>query len=100
MPIMDAAAARRFAEAWIAAWNRHDLEAVLAYYADDCEFSSPLIVALAVELAGVLKGKAALRAYWTLGLRRIPNLRFELVDVLAGIDRVTLYYRGHRGMAV
>jgi uncharacterized cupin superfamily protein len=99
MPMMDAAAARRFAASWIDAWNRHDLDAVLAHYAEDCEFSSPLIVDLAGEPTGVLRGKAALRAYWSLGLQRIPDLRFELVDVLAGIGQATVYYRGHRGMA-
>lgn len=99
MPTIDTAAAKRFAESWIAAWNQHDLDAVLAHYAENCEFSSPLIADLAGEPTGVLTGKAALRAYWGIGLQRIPDLRFELVDVLAGIGQVTLYYRGHRGMA-
>ena len=27
--------ARRFAEEWIAAWNAHDLERILAHYTDD-----------------------------------------------------------------
>jgi ketosteroid isomerase-like protein len=30
-----------FAETWIAAWNRRDVDAVLAHFADDAEFVSP-----------------------------------------------------------
>ncbi|NJD04926.1 MAG: cupin domain-containing protein [Methylococcaceae bacterium] len=98
MPLIEASVARQFAETWIDAWNRHDLEAVLAHYADDAEFSSPLIVEFIGEPGGTLKGKPAIRAYWAKGLERIPELRFQLLDVLPGIDQVTLYYRGHRGM--
>ncbi len=98
MPLIDSATARRFAEQWIDAWNRHDLDAVLAHYAEDFEFASPLIVAIAQEDTGALKGKAAVRAYWEKGLRQLPDLNFQLIDVLTGINQATLYYRGHRGM--
>lgn len=98
MPQIEATFARQFAQQWIDAWNRHDLDGVLAHYADEVEFSSPLIVQLAGEASGTLKGKEAIRAYWTKGLERIPDLRFQLLDVLPGIDQLTLYYRGHRGM--
>jgi ketosteroid isomerase-like protein len=40
--------AERFGVAWLAAWNAHDLDAILARYHDDVVFSSPF----AVELAG------------------------------------------------
>lgn len=98
MAVMEAHAARRFAEEWIDAWNRHDLDRVLSHYAEGVEFSSPLIADIAGVAGGVLIGKPALRAYWSKGLERIPDLCFELVDVLAGIDHIILYYRGHRGM--
>lgn len=38
-------------------------------------------------------------AYWRRALERMPTLRFELVDMLAGVDSLVLYYRGARGMA-
>ena len=97
MPLIDTATARRFAGDWIDAWNRHDPDAVLSHYAEDFEFSSPLIVDMVGEPSSTLKGKAAVRAYWTTGLQRIPDLHFQLLDVLTGIDQVTLYYQGHRG---
>jgi ketosteroid isomerase-like protein len=99
MPVLTAEFARHFAAEWIAAWNAHDLDAVLAHYHDDFVFASPYIVQIAGEPSGVLTGKPAVRAYWSAALQRIPELRFELVDVLAGVDALTLYYRGHRGMA-
>lgn len=92
-------AAKRFAHCWIEDWNNHDLDAVLSHYADDFEFASPLIPLIAGEASGVLYGKAAVRAYWEKGLAQIPDLRFELKEVLIGVDSITLYYRGHRGMA-
>ncbi len=98
MPTLSPVFAQAFARAWIDAWNRHDLAAVLSHYAEDFVFSSPLINDIAGEASGTLLGKEAVGAYWTLGLRRIPDLRFELVDTLCGVDSLTLYYRGHRGM--
>lgn len=99
MPIPPPAAARAFAEGWIDAWNAHDLDAVLAHYSDDFEFSSPLVIQVAGEPTGTLKGKAAVEAYWRAALAGVPTLRFDLVDVLAGVDCLTILYRGHRGLA-
>jgi ketosteroid isomerase-like protein len=97
--MIDKGFAERFAEDWIAAWNSHDLDRVLAHYENDFEMSSPIIPALVGEPSGKLKGKAAVGSYWAKALQKLPDLRFELVTVLAGVDSVTVYYRGHRGMA-
>jgi ketosteroid isomerase-like protein len=91
--------AERFAADWVAAWNRHDLAAVLAHYADDFEMSSPYIVSIAGEPSGRLRGKAAVGAYWAAALGRMPDLHFELVDTLVGVESITLYYRTARGTA-
>jgi ketosteroid isomerase-like protein len=91
--------ATQFAAHWIAAWNSHDLAWVLDHYADDFEMSSPYIARIAGEPSGTLRGKAAVGAYWAKALERMPDLRFELVDTLAGVDSVVLYYRGVSGMA-
>lgn len=90
---------RQFAESWIAAWNAHDLDAVLAHCYEDFEFSSPLIKQFANEPSGKLIGKNAVRAYWRIGLSRLPDLHFELVDVFAGVDCLTILYRGPRGLS-
>lgn len=91
--------AEKFARHWIEAWNGHDLEMILSHYADDFEMSSPFIAQIAGDPSGKLKGKAAVAAYWSAALERMPDLRFELVDILLGFESITLYYRGVRGMA-
>lgn len=91
--------AERFASDWIAAWNSHDLDRILAHYEDDFEMTSPLIVALVGEPCGKLRGKGAVGAYWAKALHKIPDLHFELLTTLAGVDSVTLYYKGHRGLS-
>ena len=94
---MEQGFAQRFAREWIAAWNSHDLDRILAHYEDDFEMSSPIIRTLAGEPSGRLRGKAAIRAYWAKALQKLPDLRFELVQALAGVDSVTICYKGHRG---
>ena len=67
----------RFARDWVAAWNRADAEAVLAHCADDVVFVSPL----AAKVTGKpeVRGKAALRAYWTKALASLSApLQFSL----------------------
>jgi hypothetical protein len=83
MPSIDPHA---FAHAWLDAWNSHDVEGVLAHFADDADFSSPVARQLLDNSDGVLHGKAAIRSYWEEGIKRIPELHFELVDVYSGTD--------------
>jgi len=96
--ILNADFALSFARSWIEGWNQHDIDAVLSHYADDFELASPLIPSIAGESSSVIRGKADVRAYWKKGLAQIPDLHFELKEVLTGVDSLTLYYRGHRGM--
>ena len=61
------AAARWFAYEWIDAWNAHDLPRILSHYRDDFEMRSPLIVERMGIVEGVLRGKAAIGPYWSIG---------------------------------
>jgi len=85
--------ARTLAAEWIDAWNRHDLDAILVHYAEAVEFTSPFVVRLLDDLTGTVRGKAALREYFARGLGAYPDLRFELLQVLVGVNSVTVYYR-------
>ena len=96
---MDKAFAERFAADWIESWNAHDLGRILSHYADDFEMSSPFIIQIAGEPSGTLKGKEAVGAYWSKALSLIPDLRFELVTTLIGVNSITLYYKGARGLS-
>lgn len=86
--------AERFAREWVEAWNSHDLDRILAHYADDFEFSSPKLVELAGEPSGTLTGKAAIRPYWARALAGAPELHVELRTILVGIDSLVLHYVG------
>ena len=66
----------RFAEDWIDAWNRRDVDAVLAHYAEDAQFLSP--IARAVVGRPVLRDKQELAGYWRGALARIASLQFRL----------------------
>jgi hypothetical protein len=96
---MDKEFAQHFAADWIEAWNAHDIDRVLAHYADDFEMSSPVIIQIVGEPSGTLRGKDAVGDYWRKALQLIPDLSFELVSTLVGINSITLYYEGPRGLA-
>lgn len=97
--MIDRAFAGRFAEEWIAAWNRHDLDQILAHYADDFVMSSPRIAVVVGEPSGCLVGKPAIREYWKRALELAPDLHFALEAVFVGADCVVLRYQGVRGPA-
>lgn len=89
----------QFAREWIDAWNSHDLDRILSHYTNDFEMSSPYIREIAGEPSGTLSGKLAIGQYWATALEKMPHLRFELIDVLTGVNSIVIYYRGVRGMA-
>ena len=86
-----------FARRYYTAWNARDLDAILALYAEDIEFSSPYIVALGFSHDGVIHGKAMLRVYFERALDRAPQLTFTPEALLVGARGHTLIYRNHRG---
>ena len=90
--------AQAFARAWATAWNAHDLDAVLALFADEVVFTSPLAARLIPESGGVIHGKAALRDYWSMGLAKAPELAFEINWLMQGIDLVVIGFRNEQGI--
>jgi hypothetical protein len=92
--------ANRITADWIAAWNAHDLEAILSHYADALEFTSPLVVKRLGRADGTIRTKVELRRYFSVGLKPGNGLYFELLDVVPGVTGIALYYRNHRGKTV
>lgn len=86
-----------FSRHWLDAWNNHDIEAVLTHFADDVVFTSPVAARVLEDSDGVVRGKDALRAYWTLALGRIPDLHFELLGVYPGVCAIVINYRNQVG---
>ena len=96
---MDHTEAQAFAERWVRDWNAHDVDALLEHFTDDVVFTSPVAVRI-LGGDGVIRGKEALRKYWSEGVRLIPDLRFEVVTVYAGTSTLVINYRNQAaGMA-
>jgi steroid delta-isomerase len=89
--------AERVARAWIDAWNRRDIESVLAMYADALSFTSP--TALEVVGRSTLNHKTELRSYWDRALARIHDLRFVLDRIVWDEDarELVIVYTRHVG---
>lgn len=92
-------AAQEFGGHWVAAWNAHDLESILLHYEEDFEMHSPVMVSIAGAESGCLRGKEAVGRYWALALAKYPDLKFDLLHVLRGVDSVTLVYQGVKGVS-
>lgn len=89
--------ASQFAADWFAAWNNHDLDGIVRHYADSIEFTSPFIVTLFNEPSGTIRGKDALRTYFQKGLEMFPDLHFDIIEVLAGVSEIVIFYKGVNG---
>ena len=85
---------------WIDAWNSHDLERILALYADEAEMTSDKIPLLGFDPSGTLHGKDRLRAYWRKGLDLLPDLHFTLIDVYVSPDSLVVFYQNERGAKI
>ncbi len=86
---------RPIAEAWLAAFEARDLDALLALYSDDATHTSPKIRERHPETGGELRGKAAMRAWWADSFVRLPTLRYVRTQITAGPDSVLLEYTRH-----
>ena len=89
--------AQAFAAEWVAAWNAHDIDAVLAHYTDDFAMTTPMIQKLLGIPSGTLQGKKAVGDYWRAALRKIPDLQFSLIETTCGVDTVSIYYHAVLG---
>lgn len=85
---MTSADAQRFATRWAEHWNNGEVESVLAHFSEDTVFTSPT----AADMVGTptVRGKAALRHYWTKALERIGSVHFTVDHVLWDESRAEL----------
>jgi ketosteroid isomerase-like protein len=93
MPLLPLLAefAQEFARDWVEAWNSHDIDRILTHYDDNVVLVSPVALNL-LKNDGSVRGKEALRAYFLRGLEAYPALRFDLIDVLWGLETIVLIY--------
>jgi len=89
--------ATEFARQWVAAWNSHDLDAIMSHYDADVVVTSPVAAKILDDPSGTVEGNAALRNYFKRGLEVYPNLQFELLDVMHGLFSIVLCYKNQKG---
>ncbi|MEJ7933951.1 nuclear transport factor 2 family protein [Sphingobium sp. AN558] len=76
------------ARAWIAAWNRRDVGAVLSSFHPNARFRSP--VAEKTTGSAEIVGVDALRDYWMRAIAGIETLQFTLLEVLCDEARQSM----------
>ena len=84
---------RRHADTWVTAWNAHDLDAIMACYAEDVDFVASTVVQRWGRDDGRLHGKSELRRHFERGLALAPQLTFTEEAFLSGPVGYALWYR-------
>ncbi|MBF6078735.1 YybH family protein [Nocardia beijingensis] len=92
--------ARAHADAWLAAWNARDLDAIMACYADDVDFVASTVTRRWGKPDGRLRGKSELRRHFESGLRLAPDLSFTEEALLTNPGGYALLYRRENGNRV
>lgn len=67
---------------WVDAWNCHDLDRIMAHYAEEIEFTAQTVVARWGKPDGKLIGKTELRRHFEKGLELAPSIHFEIDQIL------------------
>ncbi|CAN5487804.1 nuclear transport factor 2 family protein [soil metagenome] len=86
-----------YGRSWAAAWNAGDIETVLAHFDDEVVFTSPLAARVVAGSGGIIRGKDALRRYWSAAVDRTPRPEFHLLSVCTGVDSLVIAFRNERG---
>ncbi|HET9870856.1 MAG TPA: nuclear transport factor 2 family protein, partial [bacterium] len=89
--------AEKTAQDWLAAWNAHDLEAILSHDDPAIVFTSPFVGPLTGGISGTLAGLEKLRDHFSKALAAYPDLAFRPVNVLAGVSSLVVYYESVGG---
>jgi hypothetical protein len=90
---------RKHADRWLEAWNAHDLDAIVACYAEDVDYAAPAAAAGREDRR--VSGREELREHFARGLELAPNLAFDEESLLIGPAGYALLYRredGHRAI--
>jgi limonene-1,2-epoxide hydrolase len=86
---------RSIATKWFAAFNAHDLEALLSLYDEQARHFSPKLKIRHPETNGLIEGKPALRAWWKDAFERLPELNYEVQRLTADEGQVFMEYLRH-----
>lgn len=83
---------KQLAHTWIDAFNKHDLDLLLSLYHDEAEHYSPKLKIHQPHTNGIIKGKTALKNWWSDAFTRLPNLHYQLLQLTIEENRVFMEY--------
>jgi ketosteroid isomerase-like protein len=89
--------AKELAHDWVQSWNSHNLDQIISHYEEDVVLISPVAAKILDDPTGTVRGKEALRSYFNKGLEAYPDLNFNLIDVMWGLNSLVLYYVNQKG---
>lgn len=89
---MNSAKNKAVATAWLNAFNDKKLEELLNLYDENAMHYSPKLKARIPETNGLIKGKAALRAWWQDAFNRLPTLHYKPLHLTADEKQVFIEY--------
>lgn len=87
-----ATANKEIANKWFAAFNAHDLEALLALYHNEAQHYSPKLKVHQPSTNGLIVGKTALRTWWQDAFERLPQLHYAVQKLTADDEQVFMEY--------
>lgn len=82
----------KIAHEWFDAFNLHDIDLLLNLYAEDAVHYSPKLKIHQPETNGLIKGKSALRNWWTDAFNRLPELHYQLIQLISNDEQVFMEY--------
>jgi predicted SnoaL-like aldol condensation-catalyzing enzyme len=85
-------ALKTIANQWFEAFNQHNIEMLLDLYHNDAEHYSPKLKIHQPNTNGYIKGKDALRTWWTDAFMRLPNLKYHVIKLTADHEQVFMEY--------
>ena len=83
---------KEIAKTWLKCFNIKDLEGLLTLYNIKAQHYSPKLKLKLPESKGLIMGKEALRRWWLDAFERLPDLNYELVNLIADDKQVFIEY--------
>jgi len=82
----------QIARLWLAAFNAHNVKALVRLYEPNAVHCSPKLRAARPETGGRVVGRAALGKWWQDAFDRLPALQYELKSITADRQRAIIIY--------
>lgn len=82
---------------WISAWNRKDIEKVLAGFSEDAIFCSPM--AARFGNSGTLNGKNVIGSYWRAAVSELGHIHFRPLAMICDetAQAMVIHYEAELG---